>query len=182
MSENQSAQPTESVLMLTVPYSDFSRFDGSGRLNELGNVSEASGKAMNPVKRFVVSTVGIFFLMVGLVGLSGGANLLSIMCICFGILIVWTFIGRPEIQRKKQKLAAKQGLDPEISVIFNKHNIIMRSQQSELKRDWSEFVQYKKTKRGIHLNFSDGTEAWLPLTSFYDGELKALTSLLDKKN
>ncbi len=185
MPENETAESVDEILTLKVPHSDISRFDKSGLLKELTKAQEpAKDTALNPVKRFVASTIGIFFIMVGLIGLFGNDQLLiSVLCIFFGILVTFTFIAKPEMQKKRESAAKKNPGGTEVSMIFNKHNIVMRSPYNELKKDWSELIQHKKTKKGMHFNFSDGIEAWLPLTSFYGDELKTLTSLLqDKKN
>lgn len=184
MPENE-AESQDSVLILKAPYSTISRFDKTGRLKELTKAAEPVKRIeTNPVKRFVASTFGIFFIMVGMIGLFGNDQLLiSVVCIFFGILVTFTFIAKPEMQKRRENAARKNPGGTEVSMIFHKHYIVMNSPHSELKKEWSELVQYKKTKKGIHFNFSDGIEAWLPLTSFYGDELKTLTSLLnDKKN
>ncbi|MBP1751092.1 MAG: hypothetical protein H6Q52_3631 [Deltaproteobacteria bacterium] len=186
MPDNESSESRDSVLILKASCSDISRFDTTGRLKDLEKKAQEPAKntAENPVKKFLAATIGIFFLMIGLIGLFGNDQvLISGLCIFFGILIIWTFIARPEMQKRKESPAQKNAGATEVSMIFNKHCIIMSSPYNELKKDWSELVQYKKTKKGIHFNFSDEIEAWLPLTSFYGDELKTLTSLLQyKKN
>ena len=75
--------------------------------------------------------------------------------------------------QKERKVAAQQNAgDTEVSMIFRKQNIVMSSPNNELKKDWSELAQYRKTKKGIHFNFADGTEAWLPLDAFYEANKK----------
>jgi hypothetical protein len=182
MPENETATTPDKVLILKLPYSDMSRYDSSGRLKELAQPSEpAKQVTINPVKRFIVSTVGIFFLMIGLIGFGGGQNnLISIVCIFFGILVIWTFIARPEMQKRKAA-PPSAARNPEVSISFKKQNIVMHSPFNQFKKEWSELNGYKKTKKGMHLNFSDGTEAYLPLEAFYEGELKALTALLQNK-
>ncbi len=181
MADQADGSPDE-VLILKVPYSDISRFDTEGRLKDLVKTPEPEkSTTINPVKRFVVSTVGLFFLMVGIIGLgSGQNNLVSIVCIFFGILIIWTFIARPEMQKRKAASSSANTRNPEVSITFAKHAIVMRSPFHELTKDWSELAEHRKTKKGIHLNFTDGTETWLPLDAFYEGELKTLTALLQK--
>jgi hypothetical protein len=170
------------VLTLKVPYSDISRYDTSGRLKELEKAAEPTKEELNLVKRFVVATAGIFFLMIGLIGFSSSANtLVSIVCIIFGLLIIWTFIARPEMQKRKAALSPATTKNPEVSMIFGKHNIVMRSANNELRKDWSELAEYRKTKKGMHFTFSDGTEAYLPLDAFYGDEPKTLTTLLQSK-
>jgi hypothetical protein len=181
MPQNQLTDTPDDVLTIIVPYSQISRYDRSGNLKSLTKTTEPSdGAAMNPVKRFIISTAGIFFLMVGLIGLFGNnSNLISGLCLLFGVLIIWTFIARPEIKKKKAAVTSRNAEDSDISILLNKVAIIMRSPHNELKKDWSELVQYKKTKKGVHLNFNDGSEAWLPFTVFYGDELKKLINLVE---
>ena len=186
MPENESSESHDSVLILKAPCSDISRFDKTGRLKDLAKEGAENLQTkilrINPVKKFLAATVGIFFLMIGLIGLFGNDQVLvSGLCIFFGILVIWTFIAMPEMRKRKESPAQKNAGATEVSMIFNKHYIVMSSPYNELKKDWSELVQYKKTKKGIHFNFSDEIEAWLPLTSFYGDELKTLTSLLQHK-
>ena len=181
MAEIEFADDDE-AFTLKVPFSDVSRYDSSGRMKELVKPAELPKQEMNPVKRFVVTTVGIFFLMVGLIGFGSGQNTLaSIVCIFFGILIIWTFVARPEMQKRKAAAAPSEVKDPEVSIAFGKRSISMRSAHKELKKDWTELAEYRKTKKGMHLNFSDGTEAYLPADAFYGDELKTLTTLLQNK-
>ncbi|MHB8109023.1 MAG: hypothetical protein ACYDHW_03200 [Syntrophorhabdaceae bacterium] len=181
MPQNQLIDTFNDVLTIIVPYSQISRYDRSGNLKPLANTIEpANSASINPVKRFIISTAGIFFLMVGLIGLLGNnSNLISVLCLLFGVLIIWTFLARPEIAKRKAAVSSRNAQDSEVSVLFNKLNIIMRSPHDEVKKDWSELAQYKKTKKGIHLNFNDGSEAWLPFTAFYGDELKQLTNLVE---
>ena len=183
MPENETANTPDEVLILKVPYSDMSRYDSSGRLKEMARPAEpAKQTTINPVKRFIVSTAGIFFLMVGLIGFGSGQNtLVGIVCIFFGILIIWTFIARPEIQKRKSAPPPANAKSPEVSITFGRQAIVMRSPYNELKEDWSGLVQFKKTKKGVHLNFTDGIETYLPLDAFYEGELKTLMGLLQNK-
>jgi hypothetical protein len=172
----------DDILTLKVPCSDISRYDTSGRLKELAKAAEPAKVEVNPVKRFVVATAGIFFLMIGLIGFSSSTNtLISIVCIVFGLLIIWTFIVRPEMQKKKAALSPSTTKNPEVSMIFGKQDIIMRSANNELRKDWSELTECRKTKKGMHFNFSDGIEAYLPLDAFYGDELKTLATLLQSK-
>ena len=182
MPENETADTLNDVLVLEVPYSDLSRFDTTGRMKELAKPGEPRKPSMNPVKRFVISTLGIFFLMVGFIGFDSSQNLLiSISCIFFGILIIWTFIAWPEMQRRKAAPPLSNGKNPEVSITFNKNTIVLRSPYNQLKKDWSELAEHKKTKKGFHFTFTDGIEAYLPLDVFYEGELKTLTTLLQNK-
>jgi hypothetical protein len=172
----------DDILTLKVPYSDISRYDTTGRMEELAKAAKPAKTELNPVKRFLVATAGIFFLMVGLIGFSSSTNtLVSIVCVFFGLLIIWTFIVRPEMQKKKAALSPSTTKNPEISMIFGKQDIIMRSACNELRKDWSELAEYRKTKKGMHFNFSDGIETYLPLDAFYGDELKTLTTLLQNK-
>lgn len=183
MAEDQFTEIPDDVLILKVPHSDLSRFDTSGRLKELGKTAEPRKNAgMNPVKRFVVSTVGVFALMMGFIGLSGGQNnLISIVCMLFGLLIIWTFIGLPEMKKRRAAPSPADKKDPEVSMAFSRNYIVMRSPFHEMKKEWSELTQYKKTKKGVRLTFSDAAEAYLPLDVFYGDELKTLTALLQNK-
>lgn len=183
MPENDLLDSPDEVLVLKVPYSDFSRFDATGRLKELAKAAEPVKNAdFNPIKRFIISTAGIFFLMIGLIGLTGGQNtLISVVCVVFAILIIWTFVARPEIQKRKAAPSSADAKDLEVSIAFSKNHIVISSPHIELKKDWSELAQYKKTKKGVHINFTDNAEAYLPLTAFYGDELKILTALLQNK-
>lgn len=169
------------ILTINVPYSEISRFDKSGNLKVLTKVDEPpNNAAMNPVKRFIISTAGIFFLMVGLIGLFGqNATIASIACLVFGILIIWTFIARPEMQKKKAAVTSKNAEDADVSMIFGRQKVVIKSPYQELTKDWSQLAEYKKTKKGVHLNFVDGTEAFVPIGIFYDDESKRLTKLLE---
>lgn len=182
MPENTTTESLDEALVLKVPFSDISRYDSSGRMKELVKPAEPPKQAMNPVKRFIVTTVGVFFLMMGLIGFGSSQNtLVSIMCIVFGLLTIWTFVGRPEMQKRKAAPAREDLKNPDISLGFGKQRIVMRSAYNELKKDWSELAAYRKTKKGMHFNFTDGTEVYLPLDAFYGDELKTLTTLLQNK-
>ncbi len=182
MPDIEFADNDADVLTLKVPYSDFSRHDPSGQLKQLTDPPEPEIPAMNPIKRFVVTTVGIFFLMVGLIGLSGGQNtLISIVCIFFGLLVIWTFIARPEMKKRKAASLKTKVKNPDVSISFTKQNIVMRSLYSELKKDWPELEEHRKTKKGVHLTFTGGTEVYLPLDAFYGDEVKTLTTLLQNR-
>jgi hypothetical protein len=182
MPENNSADTPDEILILKLPYSDISRYDTTGLLSGLAKPPKPQEPAMNPIKRFLITTGGVFFLMVGLIGFGSGQNiLLGIACSFFGLLVIWTFVALPEMRKKKAALVSADAKNPDVSITFARQNIVMRSPYNEFKKDWSELTGHKKTKKGVHLNFTNGTEAYLPLNAFYEGELKTLTTLLQNK-
>lgn len=168
----------------TVPLSEIYRFNGPEVTKGLVKAHrEGTSKRadMHPAKRFIVSFVGIFFLMIGLTGLfSKGSNPLTMILIAAGLAIIWFFLAKPESEKRKGKAEAQQ--EKTVSVTFNENDIIVSSKYYELKRQWPEFIEYKKTKKGIHVYFIDGTVNWLPAVCF-DGadEMNGLVELLQKK-
>ena len=192
MPENESAESQDSVLILKAPYSEMSRFDKTGRLKELTKAAEpVKSVETNNVKRFVASTFGIFFIMVGMIGLFGKDQLLiSVVCIFFGILVTFTFIAKPEMQKRRENAARKNPGGTEVSMIFSKHYIVMSSPHSELKKEWSELntgtkkasisilpmgsgsTQKNEERHPFQFRRRDRRRPVLPLIAFYGDELK----------
>lgn len=173
-------------LTFQVPLSELYKFNKPEKIDDLvGNHRKGppGSPAMHPAKRFIVSTIGIFFLMVGLIGLFGNnSNPLNILWLLLGFAIVWLFVARPEMEKRKAAARARSSEDPRVSLMFDGNKIVTRSQHYELTRDWPELIDYKKTKKGIHLYFVDGTETWLPIDVFYEKkEIHDLMELLQRK-
>lgn len=173
-------------LSFQVPLSEIYKFNKPEKIKGLAGAHKPDlpkKAAMAPAKRFIISTIGIFCLMVGLTGLFGSnPNIFSILWLILGSAIVWVFLAKPEMDKRKSAAEPKTEENPEVSLIFSRNNIVTRSRHHELKRDWSELIEYKKTKKGIHIYFVDGTETWLPVSAFYDqDEIRELMELLQKK-
>lgn len=139
--------------------------------------------AMSVVKRFIISTIGMFCLMLGLTGLLGSnPDIFSVVWIILGLAIVWFFLAKPEMDKRRSAASPKTHRDPEVSLIFNPKRILIRSPDDKVERDWQELIEYKKTKKGVHLYFLDGTAIWLPENVFYDkDEMRELMQLLQSK-
>jgi len=171
-------------LFFQVPLSEVYKFNKPEKTKSLVEAhKEGPPKRtdLHPAKRFIVSTVGLFFLMIGLMGLfSNEFNPLTIVWLIVGLAIIWFFLAKPESEKRKAKAAGQQ--EKEVSLSFNEDNIVLRSRYYELKRQWPELIEYKKTKKGIHLYFIDGTVNWLPAEAFDEkNETKSLVELLQKK-
>jgi hypothetical protein len=167
-----AADRTGRELTFQVPLSEIYRFNEPEKAKELGEALETGLKrpaAMAPAKRFIISTIGIFCLMIGLPGLFGrDANIFSILWILLGAVIIWVFLAKPEMDKKKAGATSDTKKDPEVTLVVDPGRIVMRSPHSEKTKEWKEFAQYKKTKKGIRLGFLDGTNIWLPENAFYD--------------
>ncbi len=173
-------------LTFQVPLSEIYKFNEPEKVSDLGQVLEAGRQkpaAMGPAKRFITSTIGIFCLMIGLTGLFGrNPDIFSVLWIIFGTVIIWVFLAKPEMDKRKAGGASDTKKEPEVTLVVNSNRIVIRLPGSETAREWTEFLQYKKTKKGIHLHFLDGTTIWLPEEAFYDkDEMKELLRLLQKK-
>jgi len=172
-------------LTLQVPLSELYRFNRAEEKKELlGTREEGPPKktTLAPAKRFIISTIGIFCLMLGLTGLFGSKpNIFSFLWIILGGAIIWVFLAKPEMDKRKSAANPGTGKDPEASLTFTGSGIVIRRPDSELTRDWPELIEYKKIKRGIHLYFVDGIQMWLPITVFYGDELKILMELIQRK-
>jgi hypothetical protein len=172
-------------LTLQVPLSELYRFNKAEETKELlGIYKEGPPKktTLAPAKRFIVSTIGIFCLMLGLTGLFGNKpNIFSFLWIILGGAIIWVFLAKPEMDKRRSAASPGTGKDPEASLTFTGSGIVIRRPDSELTRDWPELIDYKKIKRGVHLYFVDGIEMWLPITAFYGDEMKVLMELIQRK-
>lgn len=173
-------------LTFQVPLSEIYKFNEPERMRDLVRVLETGRQrpaGMAPAKRFIVSTIGIFCLMIGLTGLFGrDPNIFSILWILLGAAIIWVFLAKPEMDKRKAGATSDTKKDPEVTLIINPGRIMMRSPQNETVREWTEFFEYKKTKKGVRLSFLDGTSIWLPEEAFYDkDEMKELIQMLQKK-
>lgn len=174
----------EKELVFQIPLSEVYKFNDPEKTKSLVETHKEGLPAhseMRPAKRFIVSSVGIFFLMIGLMGLfSKNVSFLTIVLLIAGFSIIWFFIAKPESEKRKARTGARQEI--KVSLSFNENNIIVRSRHHELKRLWPELIEYKKTKKGIHLHFIDGTVNWLPTEVFYGtDEMNELVGLLQKK-
>lgn len=169
---------------LRVPLSDiykFNRPEVTKGLIDAHKEGPAKNSDMRPAKRFIVSSGGIFLLMVGLIGLfSKESSPLTIIWFIAGILVLWFFLFKPESEKRKGKADARK--EKTVSVSFNKDDIVLRSRFYELKRLWNEVIEYKKTKKGLHVYFIDGTVNWLPAGCF-DGtdEMNGLADLMERE-
>ena len=185
MPENTAPGEFREDLTLQVPLSELYRFNNSEETRELLRIhKEGPPKraTLAPAKRFIISTIGIFCLMLGLTGLFGGKpNIFSFLWIILGGAIVWVFLAKPEMEKRKSAASPGTGKGPEASLTFTGSGIVIRRPDSELTRDWPELIEYKKIKRGIHLYFVDGIQMWLPITVFYGDELKTLLELIQRK-
>jgi len=203
MSDIVATHESRRELTFQVPLAEIYRFNEPEKAKELGQAFETGRQrpaAMAPAKRFIISTIGIFCLMIGLTGLFGrNPNIFSFLWIDlgpappfrrdgvmvalgFGAAIIWVFLEKPEMDRKKAGTISDTKKDPEVTLVVNAGRIIMRSPRNETALEWTEFVEYKKTKKGIRLSFVDGTNIWLPENAFYDkDEMKELLQLLQKK-
>jgi len=172
-------------LTLQVPLSELYRFNKAEETKELlGIHKEGPPKktTLAPAKRFIISTIGIFCLMLGLTGLLGGEpNMFSFLWIILGGAIIWVFLAKPEMDKRKSARNPGTGKNPEVSLAFTGNGIVIRRPDSELTRDWPELIEYRKIKRGIHLYFADGIQMWLPITVFYGDEMKILMELIQRK-
>lgn len=170
---------------LQVPLSELYRFNKAEETRELlGIRKEGPPKktTLAPAKRFIISTIGIFCLMLGLTGLFGSkANIFSFLWVILGVAIIWVFLARPEMEKRKSAANPGTGKDPEVSLTFTGNRIVIRRPDNEHSRDWPELIDYKKIKRGIHLYFADGIQMWLPITAFYGDEMKTLLELIQRK-
>jgi len=120
--------------------------------------------------------------MLGLTGLFGSKpNIFSFLWIILGGAIIWVFLAKPEMDKRRSATSPGTGKDPEASLTFTGSGIVIRRPDSELTRDWPELIEYKKIKRGVHLYFVDGIEMWLPITAFYGDEMKVLMELIQRK-
>ncbi len=174
----------ERELAFQIPLSEVYKFNKPEKTKSLVEAhKEGPPKRtdLHPAKRFIVSTAGLFFLMIGLMGLFGkGFNPLTIIWFIAGLAIIWFFLAKPESEKRKAKAAGQ--LEKEVSLSLNEDNIVLRSRYYELKRQWPELIEYKKTKKGIHLYFIDGTVNWLPAEAVDEkDEMRALVELLQKK-
>ncbi|OPY02838.1 MAG: hypothetical protein A4E60_00738 [Syntrophorhabdus sp. PtaB.Bin047] len=186
MSDIAATHESRRELTFQVPLAEIYRFNEPEKAKELGQAFETGRQrpaAMAPAKRFIISTIGIFCLMIGLTGLFGrNPNIFSFLWIVLGAAIIWVFLVKPEMDRKKAGTISDTKKDPEVTLVVNPGRIIMRSPHNETALEWTEFVEYKKTKKGIRLSFVDGTNIWLPENAFYDkDEMKELLQLLQKK-
>jgi len=186
MSDIVATHESRRELTFQVPLAEIYRFNEPEKAKELGQAFETGRQrpaAMAPAKRFIISTIGIFCLMIGLTGLFGrNPNIFSFLWIVLGAAIIWVFLVKPEMDRKKAGTISDTKKDPEVTLVVNAGRIIMRSPRNETALEWTEFVEYKKTKKGIRLSFVDGTNIWLPENAFYDkDEMKELLQLLQKK-
>ena len=184
MQEQTTDKRPGSEFEFMVSLSEIYRFNGPEVSKDLVKAhKEGPSKRadMHPAKRFIVSSVGIFFLMIGLLGLfSKGSNPLTMIWLAAGLAIIWFFLARPEKEKRKDRADGQK--EQEVSLSFNENDITVRSRRYELKRDWRELIEHKKTKKGIHLYFIDGTVNWLPAGCF-DGadEMNGLVELMQKK-
>lgn len=181
-----AAEEAGRELTFQIPLSEIYKFNEPEKMKDLVRALETSRQrpaAMAPAKRFIISTIGIFCLMIGLTGLFGkDPNIFSILWILLGGAIIWVFLAKPEMDKRKAGAVSDTKKDPGVTLIINPGRIMIRSPQNETARDWTEFVEYKKTKKGIRLGFLDGTSIWLPEEAFYDkDEMKELLQLLQKK-
>jgi hypothetical protein len=186
MPDTIAGEGSPQELTFQVPLSEVYRFSKPGKAGELAEAHKAGpGKpaAMANSKRFLISTIGIFCLMVGLMGLFGrNPNMFSFLWIVLGAAIIWVFIAKPEMDKRKSGPVSDTSKDPDVTLVFNPGRIVVRSPHNEMEKQWSELIEYRKTKKGIHLYFLDGTAIWLPETVFYDrDEKQELLQMLDKK-
>jgi hypothetical protein len=186
MSDIVAADGSGRELTFQVPLSEIYKFNEPEKIKELGQTLETGPQrpaAMAPAKRFIISTIGIFCLMVGLTGLFGrNPNIFSFLWIILGGAIIWVFLAKPEMDKRKAGAAPDTKKDPEVTLVVNPGRIVMRSPHNETTKEWTEFVEYKRTKKGIRLSFHDGTNIWLPENTFYDREeMRELLELLQKK-
>jgi len=181
-----AAEGSGRELTFQVPLSEIYKFNEPEKAKELGQTLETGPQrpaAMAPAKRFIISTIGIFCLMIGLTGIFGqNPNIFSFLWIVLGGAIIWVFLAKPEMDKKKAGTAPDTKKDPEVTLVVNAGRIVTRSPHNETARDWTEFAEYKKTKKGVRLSFLDGTNIWLPENTFYDREeMRELLELLQKK-
>lgn len=173
-------------LTFQIPLSEIYKFNGPEKARELAETFEAGRQkpaAMAPIKRFTISTIGIFCLMIGLTGAFGrNPNIFSFLWVVLGTLIIWFFLAKPEMDRRRAGSAPDTKKNPEVTLVVNPGRIVIRSPHNETAREWTEFVEHRKTKKGIRLHFLDGTTIWLPEEAFYDrNEMNELLQLLQKK-
>lgn len=186
MQEPTLQRENEKELTFQVPLSEIYRFNEPEKKKDLlGTQREGTQKdtTMSPLKRFIISILGIFCLMVGLTGLLGrNPNIFSFLWVVLGLAIIWVFLAKPRMDKKKSRGNQRAGSDPTVTLTFSDSNIKIHSNQHEIKRDWQELIEYKKTKKGVHLYFIDGTASWLPADVFYEkDEMRDLMELLQKK-
>lgn len=167
-----------------VPLSEIYKFNEPEKAKDLVDAHKEGPpkrSEMHPASRLIISTVGLFFLMGGLTGaFSKNSGLLPLIWLVLGFVIIWFFLVKPEIAKKKLKFSAEQ--QKEVSLVLNEDGITVKSRFYELKREWPELLEYKRTKKGIHLYFIDGVVNWLPADAFYEqDEMKAFVGLLRKK-
>jgi len=186
MSDSIAADESRQELIFQVPLSEIYKFNKPEKIKELAGAHGTDRQkpaALAPAKRFIISTIGIFCLILGLTGIFGhNPNIFSFLWLILGLAIVWVFLAKPEMDRKRAVADQDTKKDPEVTVVVNPARIVVHSFRSETVREWTEFVEYRKMKKGIHLQFLDGTTIWLPEETFYDkDEMKELVQLLQKK-
>lgn len=167
----------DNELSFSIPLSELYRFNEPEKALDLINDHKAMSKSvsdMHPLKRWIMSSIGLLFLMVGMAGLFRN-DPMTIVWFTIGLGIIWFFFVRQEIEKRKAKNSTEEAKD--ILLTFGKSDIVIKSRFHEQKREWSELREYKKTKKGIHLYFNDGVVAWLPADIF--DEKKGMKNLID---
>lgn len=172
----------DNELIFLVPLSEIYRFNEPKKAQDLLDAHKGKQKIvsdMRPMKRWVMSSMGLFFLMIGMAGLFRN-DPMTIVWFTLGLGIIWFFFVKQEIEKRKVKTSTEEA--KEVSLTFNKTDIVVKSRFYEQKREWSELREYKKTKKGIYLYFVDGVVNWLP-TDVFDAkdEMKDLIDLFQKK-
>ncbi len=172
----------DNELTFHIPLSEIYRFNEQEKAQDLLNVHKGKRKIvsdMHPMKRWVMSSMGLFFLMAGMAGLFRN-DPTTIIWFTLGLGIIWFFFIRQEIEKRKAKTSTEEA--QEVLMAFNKNDIVIKSRFYEQKREWSELTDYKKTKKGIYLYFTDGVVNWLPADVFDDRNgMKDLVDFFQKK-
>lgn len=168
-------------LIFRVPLTELYKFNERATVRSLVDSHRETVEKRNdisPVKRFIVSVSGLFFLMIGLMGLfSKDFNILNVIMIAVGIAVIWFFLAKPDAEKKMvKKETSKEG---NVVVTFDDSAMVIASQYHETKREWREFIAYKRTKKGIQLSFADGIVTWLPVAVFTEKDtMKDLVDFL----
>lgn len=172
----------DNELTFLVPLSEIYRFNEPKKTENLLDAHKERPKNVSdihPMKRLIMGSMGLFFLMAGMAGLFRN-DPMTIIWFTMGLGIIWFFFIRQEIAKRKAKNSTEEA--KEVVLTFNKNDIVIKSRFYEQTRGWSELREYKKTKKGIYLYFVDGVVNWLP-TDVFDAknEMKGLIDLFQKK-
>ncbi|MBA4389411.1 MAG: hypothetical protein C0399_00520 [Syntrophus sp. (in: bacteria)] len=182
MQEKITQKKEDNELTFLVPLSEIYKFNETKTTQDLLDAHKGKPKSvsdMHPMKRWIMSSMGLFFLMAGMAGLFRN-DPMTIVWFTLGFVIIWFFFVRQEIAKRKAKTSTEEA--KEVVLTFNKSNIMIKSRFHEQKREWSELLEYKKTKKGLYLYFVDSVVNWLPADVFdARNEMKDLVDLFQKK-